>query len=73
MTTTRYHAPHFDPTVDELETLKQLEMGAVITTPDAIREHLSGRLYEQGLIAKGAAGQLAITDSGRQLIRRQNN
>ena len=28
-----YRAPHYDPTVDELETLKQLEMGQSITTP----------------------------------------
>ena len=28
-----YHAPHFDPTVDELETLKQLEMGKRVDTP----------------------------------------
>ena len=30
---TTYHAPHFDPTVDEIETLKQLELGEVITLP----------------------------------------
>lgn len=68
-----YHAPHFDATVDELETLKQLEMGELITPPDAVREHLSGRLYERGYITKNAAGDLAITELGRALIRRQNN
>lgn len=68
-----YHAPHFDATVDELETLKQLEMGERITAPDAVREHLSGRLFERGYITKNAAGELAITDMGRALIRRQGN
>ncbi|NMM78123.1 hypothetical protein B2J86_15975 [Acidovorax sp. SRB_14] len=68
-----YRAPHFDATVDELETLKLLEMGQLLTTPEALREHLSGRLYERGFIAKNARGELTITDSGRALIRRQNN
>ena len=68
-----YHAPHFDATVDELETLKQLEIGELITTPDAVREHLSSRLYERGYITKNVSGDLAITDMGRALIRRQNN
>ena len=67
----QYHAPQFDPTVDELETLKQLEMGQTITTPEALKEHLSGRLYERGFIAKDAAGHLTITPSGRALIKRQ--
>ena len=68
-----YHAPHFDATVDELETLKQLEMGELISTPEALREHMSGRLFERGYISKNASGNLAITDLGRTLIRRQNN
>ena len=68
-----YHAPHFDATVDELETLKQLEMGELITTPDAVRDHLSSRLFERGYITKNASDDLAITDMGRALIRRQNN
>ena len=68
-----YHAPHFDPTVDELETLKQLEMGKRVETPQALKEHLSGRLHERGYIGKDSSGQLTITDMGRSLIRRQNN
>ena len=72
-TVNTYHAPHFDPTVDEIATLKQLEMGEVITLPHALKDHVSGRLLEWGLIAKGARGELAITPSGRQLIRRQDN
>lgn len=68
-----YHAPHFDATVDELEILKKIEMGTHITIPDAVREHLSGRLYERGYITKNASDELAITDLGRALIRRQNN
>jgi len=70
---TTYHAPHFDPTVDEIETLKQLEMGESITLPHALKDHVSARLLEWGFIAKGAGGELVITASGRQLIRRQNN
>ena len=70
---TTYHAPHFDPTVDEIETLKQLEMGQVITLPHALKDHVSGRLLEWGFITKGSGGELAITPSGRQLIRRQDN
>ena len=70
---TNYHAPHFDPTVDELETLKQLEMGAQVSLPEALKEHMSGRLVERGYIGKNETGELAITETGRQLIRRQNN
>ena len=70
---TQYHAPQFDPTVDELETLKQLELGQMITTPEALKGHLSSRLYERGFIGKDAANHLTITPSGRALIRRQNN
>ena len=71
--TSTYHAPTFDPTVDELETLKRLEMGDKITVPEAIKDHVSGRLLEWGFITKGAMGELAITPTGLQLIRRQGN
>lgn len=70
---TTYHAPHFDPTVDEIETLKQLEMGEVITLPHALKDHVSARLLDWGFISKEPTGQLAITPSGRQLIRRQDS
>ena len=70
---TTYHAPHFEATVDEIETLKQLEMGQVITLPHALKDHVSWRLLERGFISKGPAGELTITASGRQLIRRQDN
>ncbi len=70
---TTYHALHFDPTVDEIETLKQLEVGQVITLPHALKDHVSSRLLEWGFITKGSGGELAITPSGRQLIRRQDN
>jgi hypothetical protein len=69
---TTYHAPHFEPTVDEIETLKQLEMGEVITLPHALKDHVSARLLEWGLITKEPTGQLAITPSGRKIIRRQD-
>jgi len=72
VTTSTYHAPTFEPTVDEIETLKQLELGQV-SVPDALKHHLSGRLQEWGFIGKTPAGNLAITDTGRQLIKRSNN
>lgn len=68
-----YHAPTFDPTLDELATLKRLEMGSPITASEAIKDHVSARLLEWGFITKSALGQLAITPAGMQLIRRQNN
>ena len=50
---TTYHALHFDPTVDEIETLKQLEMGQVITAPCAqgpcIQPPAGMGLHHQGL------------------------
>jgi len=68
-----YHAPTFEPTVDEIATLKQLEMGQAIAVPDALKHHLSGRLLEWGYIDKSQGGIFNITDTGRKLIRRQDN
>lgn len=68
---TVYHAPGFDPTVDELETLKQLEIEPTMSLPEALRHHLSGRLLERGYIQKTAQGGFAITDAGRQLVQRR--
>ena len=68
-----YHAPVFEPTVDELETLKQLELEAVMTVPEALRQHLSGRLLDWGYIHKTTEGGFAITDTGRRLVRRQED
>ena len=75
MSTTQptYHAPTFEPTVDEIATLKQLEMGQAIGIPDALKHHLSGRLLEWGYIGRMASGELGITEIGRKLIRRQDN
>lgn len=69
----KYHAPTFDPTVDEIATLKQLELGEAIAVPDALKHHLSGRLLDWGYIEKLPAGIFHITDSGRKLIRRLDN
>lgn len=71
--TSTYHATHYEPTVDELATLKQMEMGVSMDLHEAHRHHLSARLHEQGLIHKDAAGAWSITASGRQLIQRQGN
>lgn len=68
---TNYHAPHFDPTVDEIETLKQLEMSGPTAPLRAHNGHLPERLLERGFITQGADGNLAIAETGRQLIRRQ--
>lgn len=66
-----YQGPAFDPTVDELETLKQLEMGNNPTIQEAIKEHVSARLLAAGFITPGPEGLLVVTPEGRQLIRRQ--
>ena len=71
--TNQYHAPHFDATVDELETLKQLEITQSVALPKALHEHLSGRLLDRGFVAQHGADEYLITDAGRALIRRQNN
>ncbi|MFT3812228.1 MAG: hypothetical protein QM740_02500 [Acidovorax sp.] len=66
-----YHAPHFDPTVDELHALKLLEMGQHMDLHNAHKEHLSGRLLERGYVTRNGDGEMVITTSGRDLIRRQ--
>ena len=68
-----YHASTFEPTVDELEALKQLEMGQRMHLPEALKQHLSGRLLDWGYVAKTADGGVTITELGRSCIRRQDN
>ena len=34
-----YHAPVFEPTVDELATLKHLELGQSMGMPEALKQH----------------------------------
>ena len=70
-TPTPYHAPVFEPTVDEIATLKYLEMGQHMGIPEALKRHLSGRLVERGCIAKAGDGTLSLTEEGRHWIRRQ--
>ena len=64
-----YHAPIFEPTVDELALLKQLELGQVISITSALQAHVSKRLFEWGMVDK-RDGDLAITAQGMLLIRR---
>ena len=64
-----YHAPVFEPTVDELALLKQLELGQVISITSALQAHVSKRLFEWGMVDK-RDGDLAITAQGMLLIRR---
>lgn len=67
------HTPVLDdPTVDELEALKRLEMGDALTVPQALHQHLSGRLLEYGYVARDPRNEFAITPKGRALIRRQD-
>ena len=61
-----------NPTVDELEALKHLELEGM-GLPEALHRHLSGRLLEYGHVNVDADGTFVITDKGRALIRRQDN
>lgn len=65
-----FHASTFEPTVDELSTLKRLEMGELVSMTEALKTHLSSRLLEWGMVGKTFDGKFTITDLGRQQIRR---
>ena len=47
-----YHASTFEPTVDELTILKRMEMGELVSMTTALKEHVSARLIEWGMIGK---------------------
>lgn len=66
-----YHAPVYEPTVDELEILKKLELGEDVSQMSAAREYLSKRLIERGLVEVDAERHWHITLAGRSVIRRQ--
>ena len=66
---TVYHAPLFEPTVDELALLKKLELGEVMSLPDALHAHMSKRLLERGMVDQRDEG-LVITALGMEVIRR---
>ncbi len=65
------HTDGFDATFDEIAVLKHLEMRQTLSVPEALRQHLPGRLAEAGYITKTAQGQYTLTEAGRNLIRRQ--
>ena len=65
MAETTYHAPVYEPTVDELEVLKKLEMGEPVSLESAAREHMSKRLRERGLVEVDSSHQWHITAAGR--------
>ena len=67
-----YHAPVYEPTVDELTVLKKLEMGEDVSLESAAREHLSKRLLERGFVVLDAQSHWHITETGCLLIRRQD-
>lgn len=58
MQTAVYRAPVYEPTVDELETLKKLELGEDVSLWSAAKEYLSRRLLERG--AGGAGRRKAL-------------
>ncbi|WP_027016682.1 hypothetical protein [Comamonas composti] len=66
-----YHAPVYEPTVDELAVLKHLELGQPVSLESAAREHLSRRLLERGLVEVDIERCWSITEAGRAVIRRQ--
>ena len=66
---TVYHAPVFEPTVDELALLKKLELGQHMSITDALLAHVSKRLFEWGMLDRRDC-ELAITAQGMALIRR---
>ena len=70
-THTTYHAPVYEPTVDELAVLKKLELGESISVEDALHAHVSKRLLERGLVEQ-RDGHLTITAQGVQLIKRDD-
>ena len=68
-----YHAPTFEPTVDELSMLKRLEMGELVSMTAALREHLSIRLLEWGMIGKTFDAPLARLSEGNATTRSASN
>ena len=70
MQTAVYRAPVYEPTVDELETLKKLELGEDVSLWSAAKEYLSKRLLERGLVTQDAERHWHITEAGRTVIRR---
>lgn len=69
-TNTDHQGPTFEPTFDEIAVLKHLEMRQSISVPEALHQHLPGRLAEGGYVTKTPQGQYTLTDAGRGLIRR---
>ena len=61
-----------NPTVDELEALKRLELEGM-NLPEALHRHLSERLLEYAYVTVDGKGTFVLTDKGRALIRRQGN
>jgi hypothetical protein len=66
-------ATHFDPTMDEVATLKHIELHGPMPLATALKRHLPPRLTEHGYLARGAEGSYVITERGRELIRRMDS
>jgi hypothetical protein len=63
-------ALHFDPTQDELSVLKHIELTGAMPLATALKRHISPRLAEHGLLARGEEGAYVLTTAGRDAIRR---
>ena len=64
MLTALYRAPVYEPTVDELETLKKLELGEDVSLWSAAREYLSRRLLERGLVEQDVQKHCILLSRG---------
>jgi ribosomal protein L34 len=62
----------FDPTIDEVNALKQIELGGPLPLATALKKHLPPRLTQHGFLARGSEGSYVITQQGRELIRRRD-
>ena len=68
-----YHAPTFEPTVDEIATLKRLEMGEAIAVPGCAQASSVGAAAGLGLHRQVTDGVFISPTRGAKLIRRQDN
>jgi predicted transcriptional regulator of viral defense system len=64
------HALHFELTQDEINALKQIELTGPMPLATALKRHISSRLTEHGLLARGDEGSYVLTAAGREMIRR---
>ncbi len=61
----------FDPTQDELDVLKHIEMTGPMPLAAALKRHISPRLTQHGYLARGEEGAYVLTAAGHELIGRE--